>query len=72
MDFLNDLMGLRTGLLILINAGVVVRVIICFIQASGNMDEKPVFLKRARHAVIFAAVANSLIALKDLISSYFG
>lgn len=71
MDFLNDLMGLRTGLLILINAGVIARVIICFIQSSGNMDEKAVYMKRAKNAIIFAAIANCLVSLKELFISYF-
>lgn len=71
MDYINDLMGLKAGLLILINAGVVVRVIACVIQASGNFDDRPTYLKRAKNALIFAAIANSLIAVKDLITSYF-
>jgi len=71
MNYLNDLMGLKTGLLILINAGVVVRVIACVIQASGNFDDRTTYFKRAKNAIVFAAVANSLIAIKDLITSYF-
>ncbi|MGD9475726.1 MAG: mercury transporter [Eubacteriaceae bacterium] len=71
MEFLTDLKSLRTGVLILINAGLIVRVIVCFIQASGNMDEKPVYMKRAKNAVIFAAIANCLVSLKELFGSYF-
>lgn len=71
MDYINDLMGLKTGLLILINTGVVVRVIACVIQASGNFDDRTTYLKRAKNALIFMAIANSLIAIKDLLTSYF-
>lgn len=71
MDYINDLMGLRTGLLILINAGAILRVIVCFIQASGNFDDRGAYLKRAKHAIIFAVIANVIITLKDLITTYF-
>lgn len=71
MEYINDLMGLKTGLIIMINAGVVVRVIACVIQASGNFDDRTTYFKRAKNALIFAAIANSLIAIKDLITSFF-
>jgi len=71
MDYLGDIQTLRNMLLVLINGGVVLRLVYCAIYASASYDEKEIYFKRINNALVFGVMANLLIVFKDVILSYF-
>ena len=71
MDYLGDIQTLRNMLLVLINGGVVLRLVYCAIYASASYDEKEIYFKRINNALVFGVMANLLIVFKDVIMSYF-
>jgi len=71
MDYLGDIQTLRNMLLVLINGGVILRLVYCAIYASASYDEKEIYFKRINNALVFGVMANLLIVFKDVILSYF-
>ena len=71
MDYLGDIQTLRNMLLVLINGGVILRLVYCAIYASASYDEKEIYFKRINNALVFGVMANLLIVFKDVIMSYF-
>jgi len=71
MDYLGDIQTLRNMLLVLINVGVILRVIYCAIIAASSYEEKDIYFKRIKNAIIFGIMANLLIIFKDVILSYY-
>lgn len=54
-----------------IRAGSTTRVAYCFLKMVGNDDEITTYKRRIKNAVIFHVLAESVWALKDLVSYYF-
>lgn len=70
-EYLTDILTLRTMLLVLINVGCVFRVAYCAICASASYEEKEMYFKRMKYAIIFGIMANLLIAFKDVFFTYY-
>lgn len=58
-------------LLWLIRAGTAFRVTYCLVRLIGADDEAPMYKKRIRNLLIFYAIAETALALKDIIISVF-
>ncbi|MDO5564746.1 MAG: hypothetical protein Q4F88_05930 [Eubacteriales bacterium] len=67
--------SIQVGLLVLCNAGVLMRIVLCIITiiTSGQDDAGNVvqMKKRIRNMIIFLIIANSLVGFKELIMRYF-
>ncbi len=59
---------LRVGI---IPAGVILRVIYCFIKMMYSEDEVGVYKKRIVSVIIFGIVAELIFVIKDVIWQYF-
>jgi len=71
MEYIADIQTLRNMLLVLINVGVIYRVIVCAIKAAASYDENGIYFKRIKSALIFGVMANLIVVFKDVILSYF-
>lgn len=68
MDILKEM---ADALLILIRAGVILRVVFCFIRMGGDEDQAPMYKKRIKNALVFYILAEGVWQLKDMIVSYY-
>lgn len=55
----------------LIRAGSTVRVAYCFLKMVVNDEEITVYKRRIKNVIIFHILAESVWALKDLVTYYF-
>ncbi|MCL2253593.1 MAG: mercury transporter [Lachnospiraceae bacterium] len=60
------------AVLILVRLGVIARFVFCMIKLIGADEEASKYKKRAKNAVIFLIIAESVWALKDLVFYYYG
>ncbi|BCN29527.1 hypothetical protein [Anaeromicropila herbilytica] len=58
-------------IVLLCDVGAGARILYCFLQIHSNPDEEKSYLKKIRNVVIFLILANSALALKELITRYF-
>lgn len=58
-------------LLWLIRAGVATRLVYCLIRMAADGDDAAMYKRRMRNALIFYAIAESAMGLKDIIISVF-
>ncbi len=58
-------------LIILADGGAAFRILYCLLRLMGNPDEKESYVKKIIHVLIYAAFANSSLALMILTESYF-
>ncbi len=58
-------------LLVLINVGCIFRVGQCALHASVSYEEKDIYFKRIKYAIVFTIMANLIIAFKDLLLTYY-
>lgn len=70
METLNTLVKVLR--IMIIPAGVTLRVIYCLIKMMYSEDEISVYKKRIVSIIIFGIVAEVIISLKDIIRGYFG
>jgi hypothetical protein len=70
IDYFLDLNNIYTTLLILINVGVVFRIVYCITHMIHSPDERGVYIRRIRHVIVFCIIANTLIPFREVILSY--
>jgi hypothetical protein len=70
IDYFSDLNNIYNLLLILIDAGVIFRVVYCITHMIHSPDEKGVYIRRIRHVLIFCVIVNTLIPFRDVILAY--
>ena len=58
--------------IILIRTGAVFRVVYCLVRMGINEDESATYKKRARNAVVFYVIAESVWQLKEIVLGYYG
>lgn len=66
----NSVIILKNWLLILINAGAVVRIIACGMRIMHSEDEKTSQIKRIRNTLIIVGFCNLIVAFKDVLLGY--
>ena len=59
------------GVMILVRVGVVGRFIFCMVKLIGAEEEAGRYKKRAKNAVIFWIIAESIWFLRDLVLYYY-
>ncbi|MDO0824066.1 mercury transporter [Desulfosporosinus nitroreducens] len=59
------------AIILLVRAGVFMRIAFCFLRMMGDEDESPMYKKRAIHAGLFYIIAESIWQLKDIVFYYF-
>ena len=59
------------GVMVLVRVGVVGRFIFCMVKLIGAEEEAGRYKKRARNAVIFWIIAESIWVLRDLVLHYY-
>ena len=62
---------LAVAVIILIRAGVILRIVFCFIRMMGNDEEGSMYKKRAFYAGVFYIMAESVWQLRDIIFFYY-
>lgn len=70
METLNILINVLR--IMIIPAGVTLRVVYCLIKMMYSEDEVSIYKKRIVNIIIFGIVAEIIISLKDMIRSYYG
>ncbi|MFT9493882.1 hypothetical protein [Anaerosolibacter sp.] len=68
MDLLKEM---ADALIVIIRIGVLMRVIFCFIKMASNEEEAGMHKKRAKHAVVFYILAESIWLIRDLVLGYY-
>lgn len=68
MDSVNEI---SNAIILLIRLGAVARFIYCMVRLSGAEEDSSLYKKRAKNAVIFYVIAESIWQIKDIISYYF-
>jgi len=66
---INDI---TTAVMILVRLGVICRFIFCMVKLIGADEEAVKYKKRAKNAVLFWIIAESVWILKDLVFHYYG
>ncbi|KJR45208.1 hypothetical protein UF75_4408 [Desulfosporosinus sp. I2] len=66
-----ELDELSEAIILLVRAGVFMRIAFCFFRMMGNEDERLMYKKRAIHAGVFYIIAESVWQLKDIVFYYF-
>jgi hypothetical protein len=66
---INDI---TTAVMILVRLGVIGRFIFCMVKLIGADEEAVKYKKRAKNAVLFWIIAESVWVLKDLVFHYYG
>ncbi|WP_068962720.1 mercury transporter [Desulfosporosinus sp. BG] len=59
------------AIILLVRAGVFMRIAFCFLRMMGDEDESPMYKKRAIHAGVFYIIAESIWQLKDIVFYYY-
>jgi hypothetical protein len=62
---------ITTAVMILVRVGVAGRFIFCMMKLIGAEEEAGKYKKRAKNAVLFWIIAESVWAIKDLIFYYY-
>ncbi|SHN87932.1 mercury transporter [Desulfitobacterium chlororespirans] len=62
---------LTVAVIVLIRAGVIMRIAFCFFRMMGNEEDGPMYRKRAINAAIFYIIAESVWQLRDIVFYYF-
>ncbi len=68
MDSVNEI---SNAIILLIRLGAVARFIYCMVRLSGAEEDSSLYKKRAKNAVTFYVIAESIWQIKDIISYYF-
>lgn len=68
MDLLKEM---TEAFIMLIRVGVLFRIIYCLIKMGASEEESMMFKKRAKNALLFYILAESIWQIKDLIISYY-
>lgn len=70
MEILNELINVLR--IIIIPAGVVLRVLYCLIKMMYSEEEITIHKKRIVNIIIFGIAAEVILSIKDMIRSYYG
>jgi hypothetical protein len=62
---------ITNGIMILVRLGVAARFIFCMVKLIGADDDAGRYKKRAKNAVLFWIIAESVWAIKDLVLYYY-
>lgn len=62
---------ITAGVMILVRLGVVARFIFCMVKLIGADDEAARYKKRAKNAVLFWIITESVWIIKDLVFFYY-
>jgi len=62
---------ITNALMIIVRLGVIGRFIFCMVKLISAEDEAPRYKKRARNAVIFWILAESIWIIKDIVMRYY-
>jgi hypothetical protein len=62
---------ITNGLMILVRLGVAARFIFCMVKLIGAEDEAPRYKRRAKNAVLFWILAESVWIIKDIVFYYY-
>ena len=62
---------ITNGLMIIVRLGVIGRFIFCMVKLIGAEDEAMRYKKRAKNAVLFWILAESIWIIKDIILYYY-
>jgi len=62
---------ITNALMIIVRLGVVGRFIFCMVKLIGAEEEAMRFKKRAKNAVLFLILAESVWILKDIVMHYY-
>ncbi len=62
---------ISTAIIMLVRIGAVVRFIYCMVRLQAAEEQAAQYKKRAKNAVIFYVIAESIWQLKDLILYYY-
>ena len=59
-------------LIILINAGAIVRIIYCTIVKNSDSQSAHIMNKRIKHILLFIAIADTIFGLSQIALNYWG
>lgn len=62
---------ITNGLMIIVRLGIIARFIFCMVKLIGADDEAARYKKRAKNAVIFWILAESIWIIRDLVIHYY-
>jgi hypothetical protein len=62
---------ITNGLMIIVRLGIIGRFIFCMVKLIGAEDEALRYKKRAKNAVIFWILAESVWIIKDIVLHYY-
>ena len=62
---------ITNGLMIIVRLGVMARFIFCMVKLIGAEDEALRYKKRAKNAVLFWIIAESIWIIKDIVMHYY-
>ncbi|MDR1320673.1 MAG: mercury transporter [Gracilibacteraceae bacterium] len=62
---------ITAGVMILVRLGAVARFIFCMVKLIGADEDAGKYKKRAKNAVLFWIIAESVWTLKDLVLHYY-
>jgi len=65
---IDDITG---GVMILVRIGVIGRFIFCMVKLIGAEEEALKYKKRAKNAVLFWIIAESISVIKDIVFFYY-
>lgn len=68
---METIQGFISFLLLLVPVGTTVRIVLCLIYATAEEDPAP-YRKKARNALIYAVLAESIAGILKLAAGYFG
>ncbi|MCO5386960.1 MAG: mercury transporter [Desulfitobacterium hafniense] len=66
-----ELDELSNAIVLLVRAGVFMRIAFCLFRMMGDEEERPMYQKRAIHAGVFYIFAESIWQLKDIVFYYY-
>ena len=69
MDIINELINVLR--IVIIPAGVLLRVIFCLIKIMYSEDEASIYKKRIKNVILFGIIAEVILSIKSLIEFYF-
>ena len=62
---------ITTAVMILVRLGVVARFIFCMVKLTGADEDAGKYKKRAKNAVLFWIIAESVWIIKDIVFYYY-
>ena len=68
MERLNEISRYLQGLILL---GVTLRVIFCFVRLQSAEEERELYKKRIKHAIMFLIFSQLAFVIKDIVVSYY-